>query len=60
LPSNYDVTRPCLLAAFSGLLTRNPQYHYSSEHWVEIVSEKKKYKLVGMAKENFPALPASN
>jgi len=25
--------------------------------WVEIVSEKKKYKLVGMAKENFPALP---
>src|SRR5437016_2300421 len=26
-------------------------------HWVEIVSEKKKYKLVGMAKENFPALP---
>jgi DNA polymerase III subunit beta len=27
-------------------------------HWVEIVSEKKKYKMVGMAKENFPALPA--
>ena len=27
-------------------------------HWVEVVSEKKKYKLVGMAKENFPALPA--
>src|SRR2546421_11571334 len=27
-------------------------------HWVEIVSEKKKYKLVGMAKENFPTLPA--
>jgi DNA polymerase-3 subunit beta len=27
-------------------------------HWVEIVSDKKKYKLVGMAKENFPALPA--
>jgi DNA polymerase-3 subunit beta len=26
-------------------------------HWIEIVSEKKKYKLVGMAKENFPALP---
>jgi DNA polymerase-3 subunit beta len=26
-------------------------------HWVEIVSDKKKYKLVGMAKENFPALP---
>jgi len=24
-------------------------------HWVEIVSDKKKYKLVGMAKENFPA-----
>ena len=27
-------------------------------HWVEIVSDKKKCKLVGMAKENFPALPA--
>jgi DNA polymerase-3 subunit beta len=27
-------------------------------HWVEIVSDKKKYRLVGMAKENFPALPA--
>src|SRR5256885_7008920 len=27
-------------------------------HWVEIVSDKKKYKLVGMAKENFPTLPA--
>jgi DNA polymerase-3 subunit beta len=27
-------------------------------HWVEILSDRKKYKLVGMAKENFPALPA--
>jgi DNA polymerase III subunit beta len=27
-------------------------------HWVEIVSDKKKYKLVGMAKENFPTLPS--
>src|SRR5262245_10079505 len=27
-------------------------------HWVEITSERKKYKLVGMAKQNFPALPA--
>src|SRR3982075_862575 len=27
-------------------------------HWVEIVSDRKKYKLVGMAKENFSALPA--
>lgn len=27
-------------------------------HWVEITSDKKKYKLVGMARENFPALPA--
>src|SRR5260370_39586558 len=26
-------------------------------HWVEIVSDRKKYKLVGMAKENFPTLP---
>src|SRR6266478_6615696 len=27
-------------------------------HWIEVVSERKKYKMVGMAKENFPALPA--
>src|SRR5437762_272824 len=27
-------------------------------HWVEITTDRKKYKLVGMAKENFPALPA--
>src|SRR6266700_6887698 len=27
-------------------------------HWVEIVSDRKKYKLVGMAKDNFPAIPA--
>src|SRR5258705_2887574 len=26
-------------------------------HWGDIVSDRKKYKLVGMAKENFPALP---
>jgi DNA polymerase-3 subunit beta len=27
-------------------------------HWVEIVCDRKKYKMVGMAKDNFPALPA--
>jgi len=27
-------------------------------HWVEITSDRKKYKMVGMAKENFPAVPA--
>jgi DNA polymerase III subunit beta len=27
-------------------------------HWVEILSDRKKYKMVGMAKENFPALPS--
>src|ERR1700731_2191295 len=26
-------------------------------HWVEITNDRKKYKLVGMARENFPALP---
>src|SRR5450631_3128992 len=26
-------------------------------HWVEIVSDRKNYKLVGMSKDNFPALP---
>jgi DNA polymerase-3 subunit beta len=27
-------------------------------HWVQIVSDRKTYKLVGLSKENFPALPA--
>lgn len=27
-------------------------------HWVQIVCDRKAYKMVGMAKENFPALPA--
>jgi len=27
-------------------------------HWVQVTSDKRNYKLVGMAKENFPALPA--
>ncbi|MGC1688236.1 MAG: DNA polymerase III subunit beta [Candidatus Acidiferrales bacterium] len=26
-------------------------------HWIQIVSDRKSYKLVGMSKENFPALP---
>jgi len=26
-------------------------------HWVEIVCDRKKYKMVGMAKDNFPAIP---
>src|SRR6201981_4032985 len=34
------------------------KFRLLENHWVEIVSDKKKYKLVGMAKENFPALPA--
>src|SRR5215472_16386955 len=34
------------------------KFRLLENHWVEIVSERKKYKLVGMAKENFPALPA--
>jgi len=28
-------------------------------HWVEIVCERKKYKMVGMAKDNFPQLPTA-
>lgn len=27
-------------------------------HWVEIVCDRKKYKMVGMARDNFPAIPA--
>src|SRR6202021_2776592 len=27
-------------------------------HWVEIISDRRNYKLVGMSKDNFPALPA--
>ena len=26
-------------------------------HWMQITSDRKNYKLVGMSKENFPALP---
>src|SRR6202451_2671833 len=26
-------------------------------HWIQITSDRKNYKLVGMSKENFPALP---
>src|SRR6202049_4920530 len=34
------------------------KFRLLENHWIEIVSDKKKYKLVGMARENFPALPA--
>src|SRR3981189_3112183 len=34
------------------------RFRLLENHWVEITSDKKKYKLVGMARENFPALPA--
>ena len=34
------------------------KFRLLDNHWVEIVSDKKKYKMVGMAKENFPALPS--
>src|ERR1700683_551361 len=27
-------------------------------HWVQILADRKTYKMVGMAKDNFPALPA--
>jgi DNA polymerase-3 subunit beta len=27
-------------------------------HWVQVTSDKRNYKMVGMAKDNFPALPA--
>ena len=34
------------------------KFRLLENHWVEIVADRKKYKLVGMARENFPALPA--
>ena len=34
------------------------KFRLLENHWIEITSDKKKYKLVGMARENFPALPA--
>jgi DNA polymerase-3 subunit beta len=34
------------------------KFRLLDNHWVEIISDKKKYKMVGMAKENFPAIPA--
>src|ERR1700749_4051033 len=33
------------------------KFRLLENHWVEIVSDKKKSKLVGMAKDNFPAVP---
>src|SRR6202167_5882566 len=33
------------------------QFRLLEKHWTEIVSHRKKYKVVGMAKETFPALP---
>ena len=26
-------------------------------HWIQVTSDRRNYKLVGMSKENFPALP---
>ena len=34
------------------------KFRLLENHWVEILSDRKKYKMVGMAKENFPAIPA--
>src|SRR5215475_1386623 len=33
------------------------RFRLLDNHWVEIVSDRKKYKMVGMAKDNFPAIP---
>src|SRR5271168_4180616 len=33
------------------------KFRLLENHWVEIVSDKKTYKMVGMAKDNFPAIP---
>src|SRR5438270_125454 len=34
------------------------RFRLLENHWVQITSDRRNYKLVGMAKENFPALPA--
>jgi DNA polymerase-3 subunit beta len=33
------------------------RFRLLENHWVQITSDRKSYKLVGMSKENFPALP---
>jgi DNA polymerase III subunit beta len=33
------------------------RFRLLDNHWVQLTSDKRNYKLVGMAKENFPALP---
>ncbi len=33
------------------------RFRLLENHWIQITSEKKNYKLVGMARENFPAVP---
>ncbi|HJY88488.1 MAG TPA: DNA polymerase III subunit beta [Candidatus Acidoferrales bacterium] len=34
------------------------RFRLLENHWVQIVSDRKTYKMVGMAKDNFPAIPA--
>lgn len=34
------------------------KFKLQENHWVHITSDRKNYKLVGMSKDNFPALPA--
>jgi DNA polymerase III subunit beta len=34
------------------------RFQLLENHWVQIVSDRKTYKMVGMAKDNFPAIPA--
>src|SRR6202140_3080834 len=34
------------------------RFRLLENHWVQILADRKTYKMVGMAKDNFPALPA--
>jgi len=34
------------------------RFRLLENHWVQITSERRNYKMVGMAKDNFPAIPA--
>src|SRR6266700_3602701 len=34
------------------------RFRLLENHWVQITSDRRNYKMVGMAKDNFPAIPA--
>jgi DNA polymerase-3 subunit beta len=42
----------------AGTIPAKKLFELLENHWVHIISDRRNYKLVGMSKDNFPALPA--